>query len=66
MAISKKKRQELLDAIRLVSDEILKDYAPETLEHAPESWNPESRNIFDIVSLFEMKACDNVIKVLTE
>lgn len=64
MALSNKKLRQVREAIASTSLEMLKEFAPESLEHAPESWCPETRQTFDLISDFETKACAAVNKVL--
>lgn len=54
--LNNKIRAQVAEAISAASIAVLKELAPETLDHAPESWNPESRKIFDVVTSFEIKA----------
>lgn len=56
MAVSNKKRKQVRAALLKAAYEMLQEYAPESLEHAPESWEPEIRQIFDLVMHFETKA----------
>ena len=56
MAVSNRKRRQVKEALSKEAYEILRELAPESLEHAPESWEPETRRIFDLVMNFQTKA----------
>lgn len=56
MAVSNKKRKQVKNALLQAACEMLRELAPESLDHAPESWEPETRRVFDLVMNFETKA----------
>ncbi len=68
MKISRKRRAMILNAIGEAMTETISDcLSPEEQEelaHPPDSWSDGIKQIFDLLSEFEYKACVKVEKVL--
>jgi len=50
-AVSNKKRKQVKEALSQAAYDMLCDLAPESLDHAPESWEPETRRVFDLLNM---------------
>lgn len=64
MAISGKKRRQILNAISVATLEVLDAAAPEWTEGTPETWSKDTKAKFDLVSELEVKVSRAVERVL--
>lgn len=64
MAISGKKRRQVLNAISGATLEVLDAVAPEWKDGTPETWDRETKEKFDLITEMEVKVCRAVERVL--
>lgn len=66
MAISGKKRRQVLNAISGAALEVLDTVAPEWKDGAPETWERHTREKFDLITEVEVKVSRAVERMLLE
>lgn len=64
MAISGKKRRQVLNAVSVATLEVLDAVAPMWKEGTPETWDKETKEKFDLVSEVEVKVSRAVERAL--